>query len=95
MAENLKAGDVLIADTRNENSGETEHASMTLGVMASVEGVYQINNGYCVFKPIVRIANSLDTSYVIISSRVRAGLTAYDRIVMDASIVTENQIIFE
>lgn len=94
-SENLKAGDVLIADTRNENSGETEHASMTLGVMASVEGVYQINNGYCVFKPIVRIANSLDTSYVIISSRVRAGLTAYDRIVMDASIVTENQIIFE
>ncbi|GEM_PF-697202 len=94
-SDTLKAGDVLIADIKNEENGETEHLSMTLGVMASVEGVYQINNGYCIFKPIVRVANSLDTSYVIISSRVRSGLTAYDRIVMDASIVKENQIIFE
>lgn len=91
----LKPGDVLRADTINPETGKTEHDYMTLGVMASVEGVYQINNGYCVFKPIVRIANSLDTSYVIISSRVRSGIAAFDRIVMDAAAVTENQIIFE
>ena len=68
---------------------------MTLAMQASVEGVYQINNGYCVFKPIVRLQNSLETSFVVISNSVSGGLKSYDRIVMDARDFKENEIIFE
>lgn len=56
-------------------------------------GVYNINNGYTVF---VRI-NILDTTdeYYIVESGDTYGLTIYDRIVLDGSTVSENQIIFQ
>ena len=63
--------------------------------MTSIEGVYQINNGYCVFKPIVRLQSSIETSYVIIASDVRYGVSPYDRIVLNADEVSENEIIYE
>ncbi|MBO4411015.1 MAG: hypothetical protein J5794_02375 [Lachnospiraceae bacterium] len=72
-----------------------ERLETTLGVMAAVEGCFQVNSGYCIFKPIVRIQNSLDTSYVIISENVRGSLKSYDRIVLYAENLAENEIIFE
>lgn len=56
-------------------------------------GVYNINNGYTVF---VRI-NILDTTdeYYIVESGDNYGLSVYDRIVLDGSKVSENQIIFQ
>ena len=66
-----------------------------LGLQTTVEGVYQINNGYCVFKPIVRLRNSLETSYVMVSSGVKGGIRPYDRILLDAADMDENEIIFE
>ena len=92
-SEALSAGAVLIRPDSADASDVPATAS--LGVTASVEGVYQINQGYCIFKPIVRLKNSLDTSYVMISSRVRAGLQPFDRIVLDAAGTGENEIIFE
>ena len=86
----LQAGMTII------NMEETGHQSRsTLGVTTSVEGVYQINQGYCIFKPILRIANSLDTAYTVIKSDMRYGLQAYDRILLDGSAVGENDFIYE
>ena len=84
----LRAGMTLL----KEGSAQE---TFTLGVQTTVEGVYQINNGYCVFKPVLRLRNSLETSYVIVSSGVRGGLRPYDRILLDAAGMDENEIIFE
>ena len=87
-SDELKAGMTI----QKEGSGQE---TFVLGVQTTVEGVYQINNGYCVFKPVLRLRNSLETSYVIVSSGVRGGIRPYDRILLDASGMDENEIIFE
>ena len=65
----------------------------SIGKTQDFVGVYNINNGYTVF---VRI-NILDTTdeYYIVESGDNYGLSVYDRIVLDGSKVSENQIIFQ
>ncbi len=86
----LSAGMTVIST--DENAPKSRD---TLGVTTVVEGVYQINQGYCIFKPVLRIANSLDTSYTVIASGMRYGLQPYDRILLDGSAVNENDFIFD
>lgn len=93
-SDDLKSGDVIMADVQNED-GTYEHREMTLAVMASVEGVYQVNNGYCIFKPILRLKNSMESSYIMVSSSVKGTIKSSDRIVIDPSMVRENDIVFE
>ncbi len=76
-----------------EESSSQERTS--LGVTAVIEGVYQINQGYCIFKPILRISNSLDTSYTVIAAGMRYGLQPYDRILLEGSDVSEDDFIYE
>ncbi len=90
----ISAGMTIIAPTAAEGE-ENLSKTMVIGPVTTVEGVYQINKGYCVFKPIVRLKNSLESSYVMISANVRSGLQAYDRIVLNAEGVKENELIFE
>ena len=84
----LKAGMTLVSEG-------TQRETFVLGIQTTVEGVYQINNGYCIFKPVVRLRNSLETTYVVVSSGVKGGLRPYDRILLDAKDMDENEIIFE
>ncbi|MBP5225631.1 MAG: hypothetical protein J6Z38_08650, partial [Lachnospiraceae bacterium] len=93
FASALNAGDVLIGMVTDEATGRTENVRTTLGVMASVEGVYQINSGFCVFKPVVRLSDSIETAYVIVSPRVAGGIQPYDRIVMNAEKYDEHEIL--
>ena len=64
---------------------------MQLITTASLPGVYSINHGYTVFKIINVIAESED--YSIVSSGTNYGVSLYDHIALDASELTENQII--
>ena len=93
-ADGLNAGDVLTIDTEN-NDKTYSHDETTLSVMVSVEGVYQINYGYCIFKPVLRIDQSMESSYVMISPSVSGTIRPYDRIVMDPEHVSEYEIIYE
>ena len=86
----LQAGMTIISV---EENGPQERSS--LGVTTSVEGVYQVNQGYCVFKPILRVSNSLDTAYTVIRSDMRYGLQPYDRILLYGDAVGENDFIYE
>ena len=88
------AGEKLEAGMTIQKPGGSPDKTV-LSMVAPVEGVYQINSGYCVFKPIVRLQNSLDTAYVVISAGVKNGLKAYDRIVLNAENYGENEILFE
>ena len=95
--DSLSPGTVLVRADTEDSSGGTGSAMQertTLGVQTVLEGVYQINSGYCVFKPVARLSASLETSYVIISSKVRNGLSDYDRIVMNAEEASEYELIY-
>lgn len=54
-------------------------------------GVYSINNGYTVFVR-VNILETLDEYYIVENENIY-GLSQYDRIVLDGSRVSENQIV--
>ena len=94
-SENLAAGMTIVGTEETDQEAFEKRSEMALGVMTSVEGVYQINNGYCVFKPIVRLSSSIETSYVMIAADTRYGISPYDRIVLNAQDVSENEIIYE
>lgn len=81
----FEKGDILTAMDSNE--------TYAVGKTQKFVGVYNINNGYTVF---IRV-NILDTTdeYYIVESGDNYGLEIYDRIVLDGSQVSENQIIFQ
>lgn len=57
-----------------------------------LEGAYNINKGYAVFKRIERLKT--ENGYVIINKNTISGLSAYDHIALDASSATEDSIIY-
>lgn len=57
-----------------------------------LHGVYNINKGYAVFREITVIDENEE--YCIVESNNTYGLAAYDYIVLDASQVTEEQIVY-
>lgn len=68
------------------------HANYVIEKTQKFMGVYNINNGYTVFE-IIQILDTIDEYYII--EKESSGLKIYDRIVLDASKVSENQIIFQ
>ena len=87
MSENspLQAGDYLIRPNSQER--------YQIGNSASLEGVYNINKGYAVFKQI-EILNS-NEEYHTIRKGTSYGLSVYDHIVLDASTVYEGELIYQ
>lgn len=68
-------------------------ATYKIGSTGTVQGAYQINSGYTIFKEIEILAES--NEYYIISDSTAAGLVIYDHIVLDAEIVDESQIVYQ
>lgn len=59
----------------------------------SLVGVYNINNGYTVFVQVTILGETGE--YYIVESGETYGLAVYDHIVLDSSLVKENQVIFQ
>ena len=66
-----------------------------LAVTTPLTGVYNVNKGYCIFRQVEILETTRDGVYYLISPKTSYGLSAYDRIIQDASTVTDNQIIFQ
>ncbi len=81
----LRMGDILV----KTDSGST----LTLSKKGSLIGVYNINKGYADFKQI-NILYSND-EYSIIKPNTIYGLCAYDYIVLDASSVNDDELIYD
>lgn len=64
----------------------------TIGQTSSLEGVYNVNNGYCVFRRIEKLSESGD--YFLVDVNTSYGLKVYDHIVIDGSMVDENDVVF-
>ena len=64
-----------------------------IGASASLQGVYNINKGYAVFKQIDVLASN--DEYYTIKKNMTYGLAVYDHIVLDASTVSEGELIYQ
>lgn len=81
----FSAGDIIVADV----SANGREFSLTR--TARLDGVYYCNNGYCTFKRIeIKYSNS---EYVIVPEDSIYGLQIYDHIILNPSLVKEDEII--
>ena len=81
----LKSGDNLLVEESSEK--------FTIGRIGSLNGVYNINKGYADFK-VVNEINS-NEEYSIVRSDTQYGLLPYDYIVLDASSVEADDLVYE
>ena len=83
-SEQVSSGDIL----KRADSDET----YTIGQdTTALQGVYNINKGYAVFKQIEPIYQS--DEYTIIKKGTSYGISLYDHIALDGSKINENQLI--
>ena len=80
----LSAGDVI----SNVDTQET----YTISDTDKLEGVYNVNKGYCVFRRIEKVYENQE--YCIVKSNTTLGLSEYDHIVLDATMAIEQNIIY-
>ena len=83
----LKPGDV-VSDPADPNG-----RSYAINQKKPMEGVYNINKGYAVFKRIEKLESA--NGYTIVKRNTGHGLTVYDHIVLDAAQVTEGQVLYK
>ena len=81
---NLEVGDYIC----KQDSLET----MAVSRSGSLIGVYNMNKGYADFKQITILYQNEE--YSIVNSNTKYGLTVYDRIVLDASSVNDDDFIY-
>ncbi|MCI8637967.1 MAG: hypothetical protein HFG41_02170 [Coprococcus sp.] len=81
----MKKGDVLVMPNASEK--------LTLGDTDTLYGVYNVNKGYAVFKLVNILCESEE--YYIIEKGNNYGLSNYDRIALDGSVVRENDIVIQ
>lgn len=80
----FQAGDLV----EYPDSGET----YTISETGTLEGVYNVNKGYCEFRRIEKMYSN--TEYYIISKDTEYGLSIYDHIVNNPDCINENDIIY-
>lgn len=80
----LSDGDVI----SNVDTQET----YTISETDKLEGVYNVNKGYSVFRRIEKVYENQE--YCIVKSNTTLGLSEYDHIVLDASMAIDQNIIY-
>ena len=80
----LVSGDLLV----KTDSSETYQVGQT----AKLTGVYNINKGYTIFRRVEVLYENEE--YSIVKEGTSVGLSVYDRIVLNAATVTEDQVIY-
>ncbi len=73
-------------------NSEPERA-MLYSFLTNMEGVYNINKGYAVFRRIERITDIED--YVLVRAGLTGGVSLYDHIILDVSTVSKDVILIE
>lgn len=81
----LKAGDYIVKPDSADR--------YQIGPSASLQGVYNMNKGFAVFKQI-NVLSSNDEYYTV-QRNMPYGLSVYDHIVLDASTVNEGELIYQ
>lgn len=82
---NLNVGDYICKPDSTDK--------MAISKSGTLIGVYNMNKGYADFKQITILCQN--DEYAIVSSNTQYGLTVYDRIVLDASSVDNNEFTYK
>jgi hypothetical protein len=82
----FEEGDILILEDDPDQIYE-------IGAKKMLQGVYSVNKGYAVFKP-VNILTDLEDGYVIAEEGYYGSISKYDRIALNASMIQEGAIIY-
>ena len=82
-AEELTAGDIIL----KTDSSET----YALDKQESLQGVYNINRGYAVFRKVEILFQNEE--YSIVATGTKYGISLYDHIALEAAKIQENEII--
>lgn len=80
----LKEGDYLVKEGVAEN--------FRVSSRAALKGAYNVNNGYCLFRRVEILTETGE--YYLVEPGTSYGLKVYDHIVIDGSLVKENQVVF-
>lgn len=80
----LKEGDYLVMEGAADNFRVSQKAAL--------KGVYNVNNGYCIFRNVDILTETGE--YYLVETGSAYGLKVYDHIVIDGSMVSENQVVF-
>ena len=83
--EDISEGDILIKPESND--------TYTVGKTKSLQGVYNINKGYTVFKKVDILCEN--DEYYIVREGDSYGLYNYDHIVQDGSGVSPDEVVFQ
>ena len=78
------------ADGTERDTGDEEFYQ--IGERRSLDGAYNVNKGYAVFKKVEMLESS--NGYAIVKKGSGYGLQVYDHIVLDASMVSDGQLLF-
>ena len=73
--------------------GKEPERAMMYSFLTRMEGVYNMNKGYAVFKRIARITDIDD--YILVKKGLSGGVALYDHIILDTSAVTKDAILTE
>jgi hypothetical protein len=87
VSEDELTGGTRLIDPSNPNGSDY----FTIGDNEDLKGVYNINKGYAVFR-IIDILYQND-EYAIVARGTSYGLSQYDHIALDGSIITEDEMI--
>lgn len=80
-------GDILIKED------DTSSDIYEVGAKKMLQGVYSLNKGYAIFKP-VNILAELEDGYVIVEEGYYNSISLYDRIALNAMLIQEGEIIY-
>lgn len=80
------AGTVIVQGTGNGAK------STQLAHTGKLEGVYNCNQGYCVFRRIEKLYSN--DEYAVVSKDTEYGLSAYDHIILNPGMISEDDIIY-
>ena len=81
----MKTGDMLLKKDSDE--------SYLIGPTKSLEGVYNINKGYAIFRQIIPLEKN--DEYIIVEKNTSSGIEVYDHIVLQGDMVSDGQLIFQ
>ena len=81
--DDFQDGDYIVLPDSNER--------YQIGQKESLQGVYNVNRGYAVFKQVEILDEN--SEYCIVQKNMDYGLRTYDQIVLNASMVTEHDIL--
>ncbi|MBR6897786.1 MAG: hypothetical protein IKN24_06415 [Lachnospiraceae bacterium] len=64
-----------------------------IGAKKQLAGVYSVNKGYAVFKP-VNVLFTLEEGYCIVEEGLKSSISLYDHIALNADMISEGEIIY-